>query len=233
MARFLKQAGVTLLEVLFVLAIGASLLMIGLRQYFTFKLDADVAQVKANVDKIFQAMAFYYYANCTGEYLYRTSSTCAARLDPRCTGYISNNIPINIQSDLATNGYLDKWPLPISPILGTGGSNGYIAQFNWSQTTRTVSKGTGSGTYNVGTIITWQAQVAVNIKNSAQAELYKNLLGGDCTSSLSGNLIAPCSSNSSGPYVVWARLPSTITSNTPGWSAMPLIKQFNQMYTTW
>ena len=81
----------------------------------------------------------------------------------------------------------------------------------------------------------WQAQVAIELSDTETAETYKNLLNGDCLSSLQGGIVQPCASNAVGHYVVWERLPSFASPNSESgyYETNPTGKQFTQMYTTY
>jgi prepilin-type N-terminal cleavage/methylation domain-containing protein len=57
-------SGVTLLEVMLVIAIAGSILAMGISQYQSMQRDSNVRQVQANVDTLFNAMAYWYKANC-------------------------------------------------------------------------------------------------------------------------------------------------------------------------
>src|SRR5262245_26726988 len=130
-----RYAGVTLLEVLLVLAITGMAFVMGLRLYYSFKTDADIMQVKSNVDAIFLAMAKYYRANCYGTTRVNAAvipmivTITPGTLNPASSP--TNPMPINIQTDLINAGYL-RSTLVRTPIVNFAGSgmNGYVAQFN-------------------------------------------------------------------------------------------------------
>lgn len=208
--------GATLLEMLLVTAIGVSLLVVGMRQYQTFKLDVDIQQLQSNVNVLFQAMARYYTAQCYG-----------GALDPNYSPTPSNPFPISI-SALTTAGYLME-NLPVSPLAST-----YVLQFNQSTTTR-MQNLSPSGSMGMGTIVIWRAQVAVQLNNTANTAAYKNYLGADCVSSPLGSIVTPCASALGGTYLVWERLPSFASPNSQSdlWLSNPMLQQFNQMYTTY
>lgn len=248
-----RHAGATLLEVMLVIAIGASILYLSILQYQSYRYNADATQVQANVNAIFQSMSAYYRQNCdrnpstyiapSGNQVARTNY---GTLNPLSSGY-SSPLHIDIQTNLRDNGFLTtNFPLNNPLVNKSGiGSNGYVAQFNLGSPTQRQICGTGPAAcatpMDIGAITTWIAQVAVQIYNPTNnpkiAKTYLNLLGGDCLSTASGNQVEPCVDGSmgSGNYVVWARLPSN--SNTAAqsnyWTMMPTVSQFKQMYTTY
>ncbi|WP_148340170.1 type IV pilin protein [Aquicella siphonis] len=241
------QSGATLLEVMLVIVIGAAILYMSIQQYLTYRRDADALQVQANVDTIFQAMSSYYRMNCYGttDGSYQmVAGTLNQAISP------PNPLPISISTDLIDNGFLTT-PMPRNPIVKpTGaGTNGYVAQFNRfdpPQDRQTCMAGTNATTplppnctdpRGVGKIITWKAQVAVQLNNPTptEAKLYLNLLAGDCLSTMSGSTVVPCStSGNTGTFVVWEKLPSSGNAKfvSDYWVTMPTVSQFTQMYTT-
>ena len=225
-----RQQGVTLLEVLLVIAIGAAILLLSLNQYVVFRRDADVRQVQYNVDILFQALAQYFRANCsvTGNALNRVNSS---------TPYVGVTL-----AALKQQGFLPQ-NLPVNPLVSYAAplTEGYVLQFNqvtppYPQRRVTMSDGT---TKPIGTLVLWQAQVAVNLKDPATASQYQQLLTADCLSqpfvSGSSNLVTPCSSAiAGGTIAVWGRIPSSpgAGGNSTYWPTLPTVKQFTQMYTT-
>jgi prepilin-type N-terminal cleavage/methylation domain-containing protein len=224
-----RKQGVTLLEVLLVIAIGAAILLLSLNQYFVYRRDADVRQVQYNVNTLFQALGQYFRANCSvaGNPLNQVSSS---------TGYVGVTL-----AALKQQGFLPQ-NLPVSPLLSYTAptTEGYVLQFNqvtspYPQRTVTMSDGT---TKPIGTLVLWQAQVAVNLKDPATASQYQQLLAADCLShtfvSGSSNLVMPCSAVAGGTVAVWGRMPSSpgAEGNSTYWPTMPTVKQFTQMYTT-
>lgn len=215
-----KHAGVTLIEIILVIVIGAAIIILGMRQYQSFRIDADVQQLKYNVDMIFQAMADYYQANCKGGTLDPTSPFFAG----------TNPVPIDITT-LRNQAFLTA-NLLLSPIIeSTGPGGGYILQFN--RVTPDPDRMIGS--IPIGKIVLWKAQVAAQFTDDAKALRYRNLLAAECTSALTGNAVSPCTSGSAGNYVVWERLPSfAVPASGSGYGlSNARLKQFNQMYTTY
>jgi len=226
--------GVTLLEVMLVLIIGASIIYFSLQQYLSYRTSADILAVQSNVDVLFESLGNYYHANCYGNIdpvTLRPNGT----LNPAT--FPPTNFPVTL-SVLKQQGYLTQ-NLPLNPLIDNSDpAVSYIMQFNQAPVTqRRVCQTQGcSQGVNVGSVIVWQAQVSVLLKNQTSAKAYKNIMGADCLSTNSGSYVVPCSSSANtGNYVVWTRPPSFASSkaNSTYWLSLPAIKQFTQMYTTY
>lgn len=231
-----SQEGVTLLEVMLALAIGSSIVMLGVKHYKTVKVDSDTHQLVYNVDQIFQAAAEYYQANCRRQVSPTTGAVVgtAGTLDPDYTPAPTNPYSVTVAS-LISEGYLTA-ALPLNPLVNNAGTNGgYFVQFNRvsPDADRTVTAYTGD-TVKLGRIIVWRIQVAVELRNAATAETFRQMLGADCLSGPGSNGIEPCSSGVPGNYAVWERLPSLAVpnSNSNYWMTNAAVKQFNQLYQT-
>jgi len=246
-----RHTGLTLLETMLVLAIASLLILLGLRQYQTYLLDAQIQQVKANVDTIMQGMLFFYRAQCYGTVNTSTGILAPGKLNPQ--SFLNFNVPsifpINIPSDLVTPGYLTT-VVPLNPIVDSsqpGTYEGYVAQFNLEQSTKYVctSAQTNAVAFGpndptcatkIGTIINWNIQVAVALKDTAQAQTYLSLLQGNCLSSINGVTVTPCSGGTgSGSYVVFERSPSMVSSHITSDFQLhnPIGQQSNQLYSTY
>jgi type II secretory pathway pseudopilin PulG len=231
-----KQTGVSLIEIMLVLALCAMMIALGLRQYQMYNTDKDVREVQATVDLLFQSLANYYRMNCRG-----------GTLDPASTPPNPFPIPITGSNSLVESNYLmsRQWPPILNGLVNReGGDNGYVTQLNLTNSTRASPQaifttwGLPSSPPTIilqttGTIYLWQAQVSVALAPGLNAEVYRARLGADCTSTLKKGLVDPCSLNHHGNYIVWERLPSYAAPNaTAGsWIAMSRVRQFNQLYT--
>lgn len=237
-----RNSGMTILEVLLVLMIGASIIMLSLRQYASYRRDADAVRVLANVNAIFQAMSAYYRTNCYGT-VDSNQKLIPGTLNP--AKYYPSTTPINktldIQTELIDTGFLPLTKFPLNPLVNSAGAgmNGYVAQFNRVEppTDRTIcsSNTTPCPPANiipVGKVIVWRAQVAVELKNPATARQFFNILAGDCRST-SGTTECKDSTNT-GNFVIWERVPTSSNTKTLSsyWVTMPTVTQFTQMYTT-
>lgn len=240
----IKHTGITIFEMLLVLAIAMSILLLSIKQYQSYKIDSDVSQVRYNVDQLFQAASYYYQGNCRNQVNSSTGVPIAGSgaLDP------ANNPsnPTVVQANtLYTARYLSQ-PIYQNRLVAFDPTStpmkSYVVQFNLKtpQAQRTVNL-SGGGTANVGTIYVWKIQVAVLLNDTTTKTQYLALLGGDCLSRLSGGgQVIPCPSTPTAPtandnYVVFERLPSL--PSTEGNSGLGptnvMVKQFNQQYTTY
>lgn len=231
--------GMSLLETMLVMVLGAGIIMLGLRQYQSIKIDSNVQQVIYNADQIFQAAAFYYQANCRRQIDPLTGAVVgtAGTLDPASSP--ANPFPVTV-ADLRTAGFLVH-PLPLNPIVKTSGLNGgYMVQFNKVVPVPDRTMVTSSGdTVKLGQITMWRVQVAVQLAVNSTATQYKNLLQADCLSTLNslGTGVTPCSEIGAVPtggiiYAVWERLPSYASpqSDSNLWVTNAAVKMFKQLY---
>lgn len=223
-----RESGLSLLELLLVLAIAGVLIVMGIRQYQILKIDADSRQVQANVDTLFQAAVKFYQAECDqkiGAY------NNLGYLNPN-TG-ISPDSPTSITMDLLKP-YLATTTFPDNSIVA---GTDYTVQFVPHTSERKVTVDTGTGSTEektIGTILIWSIQVIVKLRDSSKADLYFRLLRGDCLVP-SATTTGSCTGPGTGGYVVFERLPSFAANQneTPYWLMNPLVKQFKQMYTTY
>src|SRR3990167_6219050 len=126
-----RMQGVTLIEVMLVIAIATSLTLMVMKQYQMMKRDSDVQQVNYNVDQIMDAAARYYQANCRVQVDATTGQVVgtAGTLDPAHAPPPSNPFIITVAA-LRAAGYLTA-VLPPNPIVNeAGANNGYMVQFN-------------------------------------------------------------------------------------------------------
>lgn len=256
-----SKIGLTLPETALVLAIGTLLLVLGFRMIISFQMDGNVRQIKLTVDQLFQAMTVYYRANCYGTYnpniVSPSSPIVPGTLNPASNP--ATRFPINIVTDLYNQGIFATGLasiLPSNPLLDKTsiGTMGYVAQFNMAPnrtrsvctvptnpsvgaTGPTAAQGCATSVV-VGTVVSWQSQIAARFADVATARNYMKLLGGDCVSSLNGasTYVIPCEdSPTAGPYVVWERTPSASTpdSTSSNWPLNPQLILFQQFYNTY
>lgn len=238
--------GVSLLEVLLVLAVGASFLLLSIKMYQWYALDEDVRALNYNVDTLFQAAANYYKVNCSNQN--NTGGqplTSTATLDPRSVPAPGTPYILNIQTQLVNSNFM-TWPA-LNPLVNNAAvGNGYVVQFNQGtigqkninacsdvSTTPCTTTQTPVVTTQ-GQIITWYIQVAVLLNNPAMAQTYRNMTGADCISMAAGSGVVPCASSpGTGSYLVWQRLPSFASPNTASvlWLSNPQVNSFTQQYT--
>jgi type II secretory pathway pseudopilin PulG len=250
------EVGITLIEIMLVLVIAASLLYMGMQQYYSYKRDADVYQVRANVNAIFHGAAKFYRAQCYGSIDPNTRKLISGTglLNLSATPPPTNPYILNIATDLIATGYLPPNTIVLSPLVDSSvGTDGYVVQFNeYTQPVNACQTGTGAWgptpamgcTTNarVGTLVIWKTQIAVQLQDATTAAQYLALLDGDCLSSLESSTtgttaVTPCANNPvPGNFVVWERLPSasniTLESISPTWISVPTAQRFTSMYQT-
>jgi type II secretory pathway pseudopilin PulG len=182
-----NMIGVSLIEVILVLAIASVILVLGLRQYQAFNIDAAAQRIRYNVEEIIHGAAYYYYANC------ENSSGNTATLDPA-------NSPANpytgvTVNTLVTSGYLANLPVGNPLINSSGTGNGYLLQFNESTAVRNycTTDGTTVTCSPIGYNIIWTIEVSVLLNDTSKAAQYFGMTGADCLTTIRGNNeVAPC-----------------------------------------
>ncbi|HLB42960.1 MAG TPA: hypothetical protein VJN02_08985 [Gammaproteobacteria bacterium] len=222
-----RDKGISLLEVVLVLVIGTVFVTMGLRQYQIFRADADIQQVKYNVDTLFQAAARFYQVNCNLA-IDSGGTLTYGKLNPMATVTPPNPYPAYTYSTdsgvLRSDSFLTV-NLPLSPIVSD-----YKVQFIRNDTTRTLDN------IPIGTIVIWRIQVIVTLRDPSEASPYLRLFKADClTNSTAPSSSCGDASMAAGDYVVFERLPSFASAQheTTYWVVNPRAKQFNQLYTTY
>lgn len=192
-----REQGVTLLEVILVLTIGASLIAVGVRQYQQYKFSSDAAQVKTNVDRLFQAASYFYQVQCRANRKNVPSDDYT--LAPTVALDSLTPVAINIKTDLIDTGYLAD-AIPYNPMVDsspTTAYDGYRVQFVPSTQPRDVCTDATTATTDpysldcasntmIGTIVNWQIQVSAALEKPADATIIANITAADCLSSSTG-----------------------------------------------
>lgn len=238
-----KQLGVTLIELMLVMAVGGAILLMGMNFYQSIQTQQYFRDLQANVDQIFLGMGKYYRANCR---LQKTPEGLAVpglgTLDPNTNN--ANIVPVSINQDLVNNGFLETAPI-FNALVDPNDPASYIAQFNLTITSRsitpcfnlsnTVATQTCSNAMTAANLknYIWTEQVAVKVIDQDNVQLYQRTLNATCTSTLAGNSVVPCNQSTGGPYLVWERLPSVRAPQleSSDWLLRPLIKEFLLQYT--
>jgi len=234
-----QQAGLGLVELFLVLIVGAGILFYSIQQYLSYKRDADVMQVRYNVDTLFQAMSRYFRANCN----ISISPHPHPDTEFLSADYPQKFLPVTM-ADLQSKGYLTE-NLPLSPLIDyTTAAQGYVMQFNQISPLppREITlSAPGTPQASIGQIILWQAQVSVLLNNPKTAIQYQQLLQANClsvaTAAGANIIVTPCSGGvppTQQAFAVFERQPSlsSETANSSYWLTNPVVKQFTQMYTT-
>lgn len=147
-----QQVGMSLVEVLLVLAVATASLLAGVRQYQLYLRDVEYRQVQQNVDNIFQALGQFYMQNCNGAMSVDPNgdmSFKAGKLNPQ--EYNSKDpYQVKIDKDLQASGLLTQSIMSTTLVYGgpkannpdgtpmiditnnpsSIGTDGYVAQFN-------------------------------------------------------------------------------------------------------
>lgn len=155
------------------------------------------------------------------------------------------------------------WPPINNPLVDVAyGENGFSIQFDGMTSTPTsVSGRMPVATFNnwvgpstpiqvgysqdltpaqsgVGTIYVWQAHVVVKLVDSLLSispDIYTSYAGRLGASCSSNTPTLPCSSaTTTGPYIIWERLPSMASNNTRSslFVSMPNVRSFTNLYYT-
>ncbi len=253
-ASIKKQIGVTILEVMLVLAIASSFIIITIRMYEQYRLQVSQAQLLGNVDQLFQAMTHYYQANCRRQLDISGNIVSAGALDPLVAG--SGPVVLSINSHLLSTGFLNSWQPDNVLVDNTPAEKGYYVQFNQAPTgTMNVYACTGSGdppsctsnpqttalngigtpTPGTSAVTVWRMQVAVKLRDPTKQTQYMLQMGASCVSTAgSSNGPVTMCENSPGQngYLVWERAATFVSGNTSDlWLSEPQVKQFNMQYT--
>lgn len=239
-----KARGMSLLEVMLVLAIASSIMLAGLRIYQSFDRDSGYLILRSNVDLLFQAMKTYYQDQCNLYFSPDSSIRASGALT-----FNSNNPAAPVPFDVnTTKNYLSSpWPRGSSVLANKVISSTYFAQFNPSTVNTKqayVCSSFASPQCSApapipgSNVVLWQSQVAVKMKDPTMTTYYLAVAGADCAvNSLSGKLPVDCSTGvsmgNSATYMVWQRMPSfsspTIKSSL--WISNPVTKLFKLQYT--
>jgi type II secretory pathway pseudopilin PulG len=231
--------GITLIEVIFVLAIFSIMVVYAVRVYKTLQIQVvQVEQVKSNVNQLFEAGSVYYKAQCRAN-----PATNTALLDPANGTPVNPTVPavvspfvihINSTGSASTSyggpPYNDEVVMAstfISPQLipfvnSTDPVNPpFVLQLNRVvKTTKTRADGI------VAPVEIWEVQVSV-LLTPAAAAIYQQLLGADCLSSPSAIpfvsltpvpsqiAVYPCGKGPVGNYAVWQRAPFVPPTTPP------------------
>lgn len=197
-----KTQGVTILEVMLVMVISATVVVLGIKLYERFHANAEAENLKQNIDAIFDGGYQYYLANC---------STSGALSSPT-----SSSVAVKL-STLKTSGYLNSKDIIPNELVDSGTADqDYIVQFNRSEVDRLVCLNDDcSEEQKIGNIVLWKIQVSAKLKNAETASAYQAYLVADCLSSLGTDdppSVALCSAETPGDYIVFERAPVSIAS---------------------
>lgn len=234
-----QQRGISLIEVMLAFAIIASIVVMALNQYNVFNNDKDAQQVNYNVDLLAQAAANYYWANCRGQYDPTTKKIIPGKLSPyNATPPVPGTpVLIDVTADLVNTGLLQSAPSTANNHYVTS----YIVQFNetlipQSRMACDDADCNTSKLKQIGTLVSFDIQISAKIRDTTKSAAYKNLLGANCVSSLSGTTVLPCTPPppaAAKTYVVFIRKPAlpTPSANAPLDSERANLQSFSQQQT--
>ena len=210
--QYIKQKGMTLLEIMLVLAIASAVIILGFQQYESFRLGQNLNIARSNVDIMFQGGLNYYRANCHS----------GGTLDPiQIANFgvpVTNGTSYILISYITTPNLLgiSLPPIPSGIVDASdqdaSGNNtyGYRVQINTMRSPPPAlqASGTTRQTYScytdytvtpavttcggigpilkLNSVVSQMTQVSVKLlnPNPTIATAYKNILGADCVSSL-------------------------------------------------
>jgi type II secretory pathway pseudopilin PulG len=134
MIKHKDQTGITLLEMMLVLAIIASAFVFGLRLLTQFQFQVRESQLNASVNQLFNAAAGFYSANCRRALDSNGNDQSPGELDPVKTdssGVIKPTLVLSVTSQLLTPGYLPSSWHPNNLLVDNKATEqGYYVQFN-------------------------------------------------------------------------------------------------------
>jgi len=181
------------------MAIGSSILVMGLKQYQTYKLDSDLRMVMYNVDSLFLAATLYYRANCGSQTTGAPGTAVPGALSPWRVPQPGQEVLLNIQTDLLDKGYL-KAPIANNRLINSSGAGGgYTVQYNLVSFPRMINSCTGTGCTpvptQIGTTWDWKIQVGVTLASSTIAQGAQYYLQASClsTSKVNTGALVNCS----------------------------------------
>jgi prepilin-type N-terminal cleavage/methylation domain-containing protein len=182
MVKMLKHSlGFTIIEVMLTLVIAGVMIIVGYRLYSTYRTDANILTIKSNIDRLAQAAALYYQANCYGSTDSSTNTFTPGTLydTNNSTNAFARTHPLDITNDLLSTGYLSGLPISTPDVK----SYSVSLVRNPITTVYGCADATCSSTYKKGNLIDWYVQVSVLLNDPSQNSTYSNFLGPNCTSS--------------------------------------------------
>ena len=84
------QSGLTLLEAILSVVIGAAMIVLSIQQYHQWSIGSSQAQLKLNVDSLFEAAA--YLGPLSRSVYFLTQSSLEGQKSPACPGYVIDHV---------------------------------------------------------------------------------------------------------------------------------------------
>lgn len=244
-----KASGMTLIETILVLAIAASLVLLGISMYRSAETDKNYFFLRSNVDFLFQAMKGFYQYECDIALGPDGAIASGGKLTFNPTDGTAAGVPVEFKVNTVKN-YIDfDWPR-VAVVAASGAVDQvYFAQFNPTiassnkQAYACSPYATGAQCSNPvpipgSNILLWQSQVVVKMKDPAKTTYYLAKAGADCAvRTFSPGTVVDCSRGvsfgQSANYMVWQRMPSFASPDikSPLWVSNPVLKEFKLQYT--
>jgi prepilin-type N-terminal cleavage/methylation domain-containing protein len=257
MMKLAKSAqGMTLLEILLVLAIASSIIVVSIKSIQQFKLKQNLKLIQGQVDTLFQAASLYYQANCRGTYDTSGRFTPGI-LAPTAVADIATT-PVALSQDmlltdpnkagvhyltqaLVNNPAVSAYTVQLNPVRMPRTTYTYMnSNMSATDANKTVVDARMANTINVGNaanIIIYQIQVSASLIDPTIVATQALALGATCTSTAgNGGTVEPCSTAvqaTSNTYISWVRLPSFAMHENASslWTTIQAHKLANQQYT--
>ena len=248
--------GITLIEMMLVLAIMTSIILMAFSWFQTMQIQNNYITLKSNVDQLLASLRAYYQANCdvTTSKFYPTSSPIQPVLPIDLTtdmkGFINTNWPkktVVVASDTDTGeqdtSYLAQFNLYLP--TGTGGTStvpkkfaNFCFQFDPTKPAQCADPVVLANSK----LFIWQIQVVVKMSNPEQAFNYRALAGADCVATedtYDSTTPVDCAANATNTditkadYLVWQRAPAQIAPELQSSLAImnPVVREFKLQYT--
>ncbi len=244
-----KITGMTLLEVMLVTAIATSLILAAISMYQSYKTDNDYLILRENVDLLFTAMKAYYQQQCDLSFSTNGSISSKGALTFNPNNLFPPRISPVVAFDVTTvNQYISfPWPRSIPEVDNSGAVNTtYLAQFNLNIGTRknvsvcspyTIPQCSTPTPLTGSSVVLWQSQIAVKMKDPTKTTRYLASAGADCAVNVIPPNAVDCSTGvsmgGSANYMVWQRMPSFFSPKIQSlqWISNPVTKEFKLQYT--
>jgi len=242
---FIRNKGVTLLEVMLVLAIAASILVLTFQFYNRYRVEQNFVLIQDNIDTLFQSLRRFYQSNCQQGVL---SPLGAIPVDVSIPFLINDATLFNEQ--LITNGFLSgDWPRANIEVDDTFGYKGYSVKLNPKLVESTDRANRACYQFDKNNppqcydgiipnrkILFWQFEIAVKVTNVDYAQSYGPYIGANCiVEDVPANIPINCETDSSpdGQILVWQLMPSDpfLQPKSDNWILNPVVKNFNMLYT--
>jgi len=221
-----KTLGISIIETLLLIVASSLIVIMGIRQYISYRLDADVTLIKYNTDALFSALSSYFQANCSNK------SGLLSPVDP------PSFVALSIQTDLIEGGYFNaNQLLEVSLLLeGTSGPTldktaAYQVRFVPTVVPRyrALYNPLTGGTYFVTPpsqeFVMWQPEVMVIIKDPTKTAMLQALTQANSCTQVDWTPVASCDD---APALRFTHQVSFVAHSGTGssyWTTLPSVGQ--------